>query len=126
MKKWILLISVISWLVGCKSVDSGNNGTGWSVSVIPPSVRLDPTSNEIIDHRFLLQESREAGNSNILKENLIYDGKRVSLHAARGEYISFQLVLTNNTGKTLKNIRIEMPEFAGNQLTVQHKTGVFS
>ena len=125
MKKWILLISVILWLVGCKSVDSGNNGTGWSISVIPSSVRLDPASNEIIDHRFLLQGSREAGNSNILKENIIYDGKQVSLHGARGEYISFQLVLTNNTGKTLKNIRIEMPEFAGNQLRFSIKPEFF-
>jgi hypothetical protein len=125
MKKWILLISVISWLVGCKSVDSGNNGTGWSISVIPSSVRLDPTSNEIIDHRFMLRGSREAGNSNILKENPIYDGKRVSLHAARGEYISFQLVLTNNTGETLKNIRIEMPEFTGNQIRFSIKPEFF-
>ena len=37
--------------------------------------------------------------------------EKVTLYAARGEYISFQLVITNNTDKTLKNIRIEMPAF---------------
>ena len=58
----------------------------------------------------------------MLKKNLIYDGKQVSLFGARGEYISFQLVVTNNSREDiLKNIRIEMPEFsnAENHFTIR-------
>jgi len=113
MKKLIFLILVISGLFGCKSVDSADKSTNWSVSVIPSSIRLDPTTNEIIDNKFLLPGSSQTEKHDMLKENLIYDGNQVSLFAARGEYISFQLVVTNYSGKTLKNIRIEMPEFTG-------------
>jgi hypothetical protein len=113
MGKFVLLISIISGLLGCKLVDAGNINADWTISVIPSSGRLDPTTNEIIDHKFLLLRSKETEKSDLLKENLIYNGKRVSLHAARGEYISFQLVVTNHIDKTLKNIRIEMPEFNG-------------
>jgi len=113
MKKIILIIAVISGLSACISKDSGNNITGWTLSVIPSSIRLDPITNEIIDHKFILLKDNQTQKSDVLKENLIYDGNRVSLHAARGEYISFQLVVTNQSGRRLENIRIDMPEFSG-------------
>jgi hypothetical protein len=47
----------------------------------------------------------------MLQKNWIFDGAKVTLQAARGEYISFQLVLTNHTDKILKGIRVEMPPF---------------
>ena len=49
----------------------------------------------------------------LLKKNWIYDGKQVTLHAARGEYISFQLVITNQTASILKGINIEITPFKG-------------
>jgi hypothetical protein len=112
MKKLIILISVIGGLSGCKFADPGTKSTGWTISVIPSSVRVDPVTNEIIDHRFLLLRGRGEVNPEILKENLIYDGTQVLLHAARGEYISFQLVITNYTSNNLDNIKIEMPAFS--------------
>jgi hypothetical protein len=114
MKKFILLLSVISGLHGCQSLDRGNDSAGWTISVIPSSVRLDPTTNEIIDHKFILLKDCEVQKSDILQENLIYDGNRVSLHAARGEYVSFQLVVTNHSGRRLEYIGVGMPEFKGN------------
>ncbi len=125
MKKIILIVSVICCLSGCKPVEPGTGPADWTVSVIPSSVRIDPTTNEIIDHRFLLLRESETQKSDLLKENLIYDGNRVSLHAARGEYISFQLVVTNQTGKRLENIRIEIPEFAGNNSPIHIKPELF-
>jgi hypothetical protein len=113
MKKLILLLPFFSGLFGCHQIESGSIIADWSISIIPSSVRLDPTTNEIIDHRFFLPEGREANKPDVLKKNLIYDGNRVWLHSARGEYISLQLVVTSHTDKTLKNIRISMPEFAG-------------
>jgi hypothetical protein len=125
MKKIILIVSVICCLSGCKPVEPGTGPSDWTVSVIPSSVRIDPTTNEIIDHRFLLLRESETQKSDLLKENLIYDGNRVSLHAARGEYISFQLVVTNQTGKRLENIRIEIPEFTGNDRPFNIKPELF-
>lgn len=86
--------------------------SNWTISVLPSSVRIDPTTNQIIDERFCLPEGRKEMQNDMLKKNQIYDGTTVSLSAARGEYISCQLVVTNNTAKTLKNIRIEMDNFS--------------
>jgi hypothetical protein len=114
MKKYFILIFIAIIINSCKSLDSGKNKNGWDISVIPSSVRIDPTSGEIIDHRFLLLKGQYTEKEDFLQQNHIFDGEMVALHAARGEYISFQLVITNNTSKTLDNIRIDMPPFSGN------------
>lgn len=125
MKNTIFIIAVICSLCGCKPVETGTKPADWTISVIPSSVRIDPTSNEIIDHKFLLLKDSKTQSSDLLKENLIYDGNRVSLHAARGEYISFQLVVSNQTDKRLEDIHIEMPEFAGNNSQFNIKPELF-
>jgi len=125
MKKIILLLAVLSGWYGCQSVDSGNKSAGWRLSVIPTSVRLDPVTNEIIDHRFILLRDSKIQKSDILKKNLVYDGKRVSLHAARGEYVSFQLVVMNHTGRRLDNIRIDMPAFSSENGSFSLKPELF-
>ena len=92
--------------------------TGWEISVLPSSVRLDPVTNEIIDHRFDAVTQENTGKSNLLEKNWIYDGEQVTLHAARGEYVSFQLVVTNHAESTLKGINIEMAPFMGSQTRI--------
>jgi len=93
--------------------------TNWQISVIPSSVRLDPVTNEIIENRFVL--NRENAKNDILKNNWVYDGKRVDLKAARGEYISFQLVVTNLSAEPLNQLKVEMQAFAskGRALAIQ-------
>ncbi len=83
----------------------------WTISVIPSSVRLDPVTNEIIDHRYDAVSSYRPENENLLENNWIYDGGRVRLHAARGEYISFQLVITSHSDSTLRDIEVGMTPF---------------
>ena len=83
---------------------------GWKISILPASVRLDPSTNEIIEQRFHGVESA-VPKKDLLSKNWIYDGKQVSLYAARGEYISFQLVITNNTDSTLQGIAVDMSSF---------------
>ena len=61
----------------------------------------------------------------MLEKNWIYDGAKVTLQAARGEYISFQLVLTNNTDKILKGIRVEMPPFGNDNSRFTVKPELF-
>ena len=92
----------------------------WAISVLPSSIRLDPATNEIIDYRFISLKDDSSVNKDLLKKNWIYNGERATLHGARGEYVSFQLVLTNNDSYTLKSIRVEM--FSNN--LVKPKTNV--
>lgn len=82
----------------------------WSLSVIPSSVRLNPVTNTIIEQDFVVK----SGLNDVkepLKENWIFDGKEVALNAARGEYISFQVVITNHTDEILENIQMNASNF---------------
>jgi hypothetical protein len=102
-------------LYSCNTASNSTENSGWTTSVIPSSIRLDPVTNDIIDQRFHLPVKQGEKQYDLLKKNLIYDGKQVSMFAARGEYISFQVVITNNTGTGLKNIKISMPEFSNSE-----------
>ena len=119
----ILLGSVFAF--SCNSGDKAENSSDWGIYVLPSSVRLDPTSNTIIDNRFLILKDAPVQQEDMLKKNLIFDGKKVTLHSARGEYISFQLVISNNTTDILDNIRIEMPAFEGNNIQFAIKPELF-
>lgn len=90
----------------------------FSVAVIPSSIRLNPVSNEIIENRYVVNAGHYS--KDILTKNWIYDQSGVHLRAARGEYISFQLVVTNNNTETLKGLQIEMSPFkrGAKQITV--------
>jgi hypothetical protein len=110
MKTLLKIMSIGMLSASCSLSDTE---PGWEASVLPPSVRLDPVTNEIIDNRFYAVRQESTGGTNLLEKNWIYDGKQVTLHGARGEYISFQLVLTNNSGSTLKGINIEVTPFQG-------------
>ncbi len=114
-----------AFISGCNQSVNTNSKESWDLSVLPSSVRLDPSTSKIIDNRFILHKNDAEQQEDMLKKNHIYDGKSVTLHAARGEYFSFQVVLTNLSGKTLDNIRIFLPEFAGNDRKLNIKPELF-
>lgn len=90
----------------------------FTATVVPSSIRIDPVTNEIIENRFVVNK----GNfpADLVKKNWIFDGSKVSLKAARGEYISFQVVVTNHNKSILKGLQIEMTPFKGaKQLSIQ-------
>ncbi len=88
--------------------------------------RLDPVTNKIIEERFSAVKTGLSEKENLLEKNWIYDGKRTSLKSARGEYISFQLVITNNNPDSiLKNIKIEMPSFKNEKIQLKIKPELF-
>jgi hypothetical protein len=91
----------------------------FSATVIPSSIRMDPVTNEIIENRFIVNKSNFP--SDVLKKNWIYDGSKVSLKVARGEYISFQVVVTNRSHNILKGLQVRMSPFikTGKQIPVQ-------
>jgi len=84
----------------------------WSIGAIPTSVRIDPTTNKIIEDRFYI---KRAGAQSLLKKNWIYDGTTVKLFGAKGEYVSFQVVLTNYSEASLKGIEIQMTSLENNK-----------
>jgi hypothetical protein len=110
MKKILRFMAMGMLAAGCGSPDTEPD---WEISALPSSVRLDPVNNEIIDYRFDAVAQEYTGGRNLLEQNWIYNGELVKLHGARGEYVSFQLVLTSHTGSTLKDIHIEMAPFEG-------------
>jgi hypothetical protein len=125
MNKIQKLILVILFLGSCQL--SSRNGTTnpWEIRVIPSSVRLDPSTNEVLDFRFNTTNQKNTFSGDILHKNWIYDGEKVSLHAARGEYVSFQLVLTNNTESPLKAINVEMIPFSNDNSTIKINPEMF-
>ena len=82
----------------------------WFISALPSSVRLNPVTGKIIEDRPDIYKMEPLGQ--LLERNWVYDGDTVRLFAARGEYVSFQLVLGRVTGDTLKDIFIEMSPFS--------------
>ncbi len=114
MIKILKIISLGLILHSCSFSNTDPAIPEWNLSVLPSSIRLDPSTKEIIDHRYDAVSREKSSDKNFREKNWIYDGEKVSLYAARGEYISFQLVLFNNAGSTLKGIHIEMPPFKNN------------
>lgn len=104
----IILIGII--VGGCGAQGEETKKNAWGISVLPASVRLDPVTNEIIGYRFKGGETVPA-KKNLLEENWLYNGDSVFLHGARGEYISFQLVLSNHTDSALTGVSIDMTPF---------------
>ena len=91
----------------------------FTATVIPSSIRIDPVTNEIIENRFVVNKGGYP--SDLLKKNWIYNGSKVSLKAARGEYVSFQVVVTNHDKNILKGLHVKMSPFkgGGRQIAVQ-------
>ncbi len=85
--------------------------TAWSVSALPSSVRIDPVDGAIGSGTSGPYDMQPMGE--LLESNWVYDGQSVELHGARGEYVSFQIVITRETDEPLENIIVEMEPFAG-------------
>lgn len=80
MKKILFVLSIAITFHSCKTENTGTAESDWVISVLPPSVRLDPSSNEIIDDRFVVLKASTGNYTNMLKENQIFDGEKVFLH----------------------------------------------
>ena len=126
MTKFLFAIS-IGLLTGLASLSQiKNDKQGWTISVLPPSIRLDPVTNKIIEERFSAVNTRLKDKGNLLEKNWIYDGNKVTLQSARGEYISFQLVVTNNNPDSiLKDIKVDMPSFSHGTAQLKIKPELF-
>ena len=112
MKTHVLSAILLVLTAGCHHHSDEKTGLAWEISVLPSSLRLDPTTNIIIEQRFNAPGTRHTSLDDLLKNNWVYDGSKVTLSAARGEYISFQLVISNHTDDLLRGIKVEMSPFS--------------
>ena len=119
------IVFLCLFIGGCTSPSADIDIRGWSISIVPSSIRVDPLTTEIIEQRFSGVEPNRTSPRNLLEENWIYDGEQVSLGAARGEYVSFQLVITNHSDSALKGIQIEMLPFKGQDLKFKTNPELF-
>jgi hypothetical protein len=113
IKQFALLLSLFLLVDHLQANDSTSK---WTISILPASVRIDPSSNRIYDQPYTAANNQPANS--LLQKNWVYDGKSASLKGARGEYISFQLVLTNETEKPLKGIDVLMKPFQNNNARI--------
>jgi hypothetical protein len=97
----------------------------WTISVLPSSIRLNLVTDKILDIKASTYPSQRNIPRDLLKKNWIYDGKTASLHGARGEYVSFQIVLTNHTDSTLKNISVHIERFTSKNGALKYKSELF-
>lgn len=114
MKIYYLLVYLVSLFIlnSCQMNGERQELSGeWEIAALPSSVRLDPVSNEIIDYRYVGSKVDEVESKSLLDENWIYEGSEVKLHGARGEYISFQVVLSNYTDSVLSHIKVDIEKF---------------
>ena len=89
---------------------SGSPESDWKIHALPSSVRIDPVEGRIIEDRPDIYGISPLGS--LLDSNWIYDGAAVSLSAARGEYVSFQVVVEAPPGDTLDEVTVEMAPFS--------------
>lgn len=127
MKKIFFSVLISVWVIfGCTSTANESDfGEDWSLSALPSSVRLDPSTNEIIDYRFDAVKSFKPASTNLLESNWVFDGKAVNLYAARGEYVSFQLVLTNRSEAPLKGVMVNMDPFENSSTQIDNSPELF-
>jgi len=70
----------------------------------------------VIEDRFYSTNS-SSGDVSPLNKNWVFDGTSANLFGARGEYVSFQVVLTKQSATDLKGITFQMDPFSNAQET---------
>ncbi|MFC1537531.1 hypothetical protein ACFL4P_01755 [Gemmatimonadota bacterium] len=106
--KTFLLTTVFSAFICCSTPMRAQ--PEWCLSALPASIRLDPSSGKIFEDRPDLYKMDALGN--LLEKNWIYNGTQVNINSARGEYVSFQLVIEKTGTETLKDIVVEVTSFS--------------
>jgi hypothetical protein len=111
--KYLLHIPLIA-IVFVQCTIPGLEKQDWELGILPSSVRLDPSTGMIIDHGYHKKSPAFSSGNDLLNDNWIYNGKSIMLQAARGEYVSFQLVIKKKTSRALKGIMVSMLPFGNN------------
>ena len=104
----VLLVAmmVLVWLGGPRLAreQSTQPSPKWTLGVLPASVRIDPVTGRLLES---LPEGTRADP--LWEKNWLYDGQTVKLAAARGQYVSFQIVVGRVGDEPLRDVVVEMP-----------------
>ncbi len=106
--RYTLVMLWISW-AGVTVGQQAASPEGWDIFALPSSVRMDPSTGKILEDRPDLYTMDALGD--LRKNNWVYDGQSVQLRAARGEYVSVQLVIQKTGKEDLKDVVVEMSPF---------------
>jgi len=120
-----LFFSCIFLDTACQNPENHQGDKAWKIAVIPASVRINPVSGEWIDTRYPTIKSLHNSSGYSLDKNWVYQNNEVRLSGARGEYISFQVVLENLSASPLKGITTDMAPFSGNGSTFSAAPEIF-
>ncbi len=105
----LLVLFVLLSAAAATVVRARPNNAPFAVAALPSSVRMDPASGRIIDDAHGVYKTPALGD--LLAKNWVFDGTTVSLRAARGEYVSFQIVVENLTDSTLHDVIVNTKTF---------------
>jgi len=127
MIRLLVIGFIVFTMVGCQSDKPGEKQGNWKIAILPASVRLDPSTNKVIENRIQYDGTNQAGSEDLLKKNWVYDEGKAKIVGARGEYVSFQLALSieNSTDSVLNEISIEMPSFRKGDAQLKNKPEFF-
>jgi hypothetical protein len=115
------------WLVCCIAPFSNANAADppWKLSILPASVRMDPASHRLYDAPYDSPGATGRTIDPLLRNNWVYNGKYAAIKGARGEYVSFQLVITKDSAAPLKGIAVAMAPFKNRQGSIRHAPELF-
>ncbi|MFI0429358.1 hypothetical protein [Mariniflexile sp. HMF6888] len=116
MYRILKIVALLALVIACRKPIIEGEQTPWQISALPNSVRLNPVTNEIIEYQYQADKSNQEPRKNLLERNWIFDGDTVRLKGARGEYISFQLVISNRQDTELTGLKVEMSPFIRNNI----------
>ena len=108
----------LTLLAGSQLSAQAPNARLWAVS---DGVRVEPTTGRLIEDRPDIHRDYPGGNYR--EKNLVWDSstKTVSLHAARNEFVAFQLIV--ETASPLEQVNVSLDSLthkAGASLTAPH------
>ncbi len=129
MTRKLVLVFLGLWIAfGCtdNTVNTSDTDETWSLGILPASVRFDPATKEAIEYRHItLDKQANTNKPKLLVDNWVYKDGIASIYGARGEYVSFQVVIDNGTQDLLKNISMELAPFANENDTLEIRPELF-
>jgi len=123
MIRQAILLSFLLALPVFPTLAAAQSGEQWSVTILPASVRLDLSSGRLLDSRPDTYKMQPL--EGVLQKNWVYDGAKASLKAARGEYVSFQVVLERKSESVLKDIIVRMEPFRCQEFSLAAEPELF-
>jgi hypothetical protein len=116
-------VALTVWLGGPRLVGGQTTQPAgqWTLGVLPASVRIEPVTGRILES--LPGKPEAVGH--LWERNWVYDGKSARIAAARGQYVSFQIVIGRTGDAPLRDVVVELPPFKKDDRTLAVEPELF-